>query len=1373
MPWDEVEDTAQPAVEQPAQAEYVRPPVRSKSLPWGNILAGTAKDIVDPAQIADYTKQVGGSLLSGGLTLAGRASKGVIDFGKDVLKQKRNPVMDKLSDALITAGEYYAPKDRHIINEISSGIGAMAPVAAALTLVKGGTMLPLAMSNTLASYSTRRADAMKAGKDEATAIEEAKAFLPTDFALNLAGTKGLEMVLGKIPGAKKYLGQIITKGATGAALGEATGTAQATTDQAMKGQDITIGKNMLAAIPAAVSTAIVSAGHYGMTFKPLPDGKVVPVETDPATTNQHIQDLETSIKNAAQSGELEGVKSQQELVQNIQASTPKTIDILPDGKINMVDASPTPKFVPGQDFIPQKTAIPPETPQATKAAPGEVVPQKTVYQPELDTIPLKGALEDTKGPQAISEAIRLMGEEDAKIQLQKKFNVSSNPELDLKPVDENASWLKKAYDKIQRVVEPARRSLARGVLNSYNDVFRDVENIKDAPPEKIAAMKNMMEKVINRNSYESWYVDKAAQYIPKDTNSRDFLEAYAFFKRIATTSKLKDKNIRWDENDIIDQPGGVTKEHATAILDDMKNYLGEKRFANIERSFQNFSRLRRREYQALRPDLVDYYGKEKADLILKDENYTTNLTGLFVENSVLQNLPNMKSGALKERHGSKLMIAKPIAPTIRGDLDRMQAIKTNAMIRDLVKSVKYMDEVTGKDTFDEMLRLTGQPTGKGHISETDISPQQIKEGLENQRSLEKGLTKITYKEKGEEKYAYVPKYFAEAITKGNQAVISDIKGYLAAMNSATANLYVLANPAFAAAEVMRNPQGMFFHMPGAKWSDVGKWAKTFADVRRSQAQKINPEKTYSPDKQARIKEVDRLLEELHKQGAVTAYRDMVGASNEKNALKAMLVDRGIEAGTTKDNIIGAIEDNGIIKFWTKYSKDMARAGDLASKVTGLKHFKANEGLPIKQTLAGFDVSKVPLIRDLKHKGVKVFRDGKIYEPDEYWRIIRNEVGQPNTSVKGNWNEVTNGVFTFSNVFAQGLRGGISAAKARPYEVWSKYGSVLLASAIIRAGIKHLTKEDPDKLSKADKTNNYILMPIPGAGGFMAIPMYENMRMLNGVVSNMVESAMDKDPSKFFKSVKDMVPGVNPLLSFLGKDLPGMMSGQSPVDPRSGRPVIPESKWNSDDRLAEGLKYTHNQFLGGILGRFNTFDQPKADNITQKAGEIPIVGNVIKRFAKTSITGEADPLREAATKITRDLNTKKNDLNRAVSKFAKANPNPTDDQITAFREEQIAAGRINQDKTFRYVDRLIHRAKVRTGTDILESELLKQKSPEAKVAVILKHFSLKKNEEGFDAGEYHDRLNDYVDDQTITAKIRNEVLSKTGILPGLAPDDSEK
>ena len=313
--------------------------------------------------------------------------------------------------------------------------------------------------------------------------------------------------------------------------------------------------------------------------------------------------------------------------------------------------------------------------------------------------------------------------------------------------------------------------------------------------------------------------------------------------------------------------------------------------------------------------------------------------------------------------------------------------------------------------------------------------------------------------------------------------------------------------------------------------------------------------------------------------------------------------------------------------------------------SGLSVFEGKQRSRIKKTvlwLPEFIAKFGNMIETLPKVAAYQELQGKM--PDkELASFIRNNVGTPDLLKSGTATPLTNNILLFSNPMVQGLVADYKIAtnpKTRSGWMFKTFMTAILPKLLMKAAalglFGTLLKELFDKTSEYDKTN-YTIIPLGkdenGEAIILRIPQDETGRMMGGFLWKIMNTVEDwklsvKDVTELFSYLGGDVPGVTPTISNLVA-ISQYVSGRNPYDAYRGRYAIPDQEFKAGK---ENIKYSLKPFMtwlfkqsgGNMFFNFGaTYQAPESGTWLQDVYKIPVAGEVVESWIKTTSYGETE------------------------------------------------------------------------------------------------------------------------------------------------------
>ena len=131
---------------------------------------------------------------------------------------------------------------------------------------------------------------------------------------------------------------------------------------------------------------------------------------------------------------------------------------------------------------------------------------------------------------------------------------------------------------------------------------------------------------------------------------------------------------------------------------------------------------------------------------------------------------------------------------------------------------------------------------------------------------------------------------------------------------------------------------------------------------------------------------------------------------------------------------------------------------------------------------------------------------------------------------------------------------------------------------------------------------------------------------------------------------DQVPGKSPMINLWNVIADYGIRGQNPVDPRYNYPILSHHEARARDHRAWTKlgKYAWNQIGGGIVGRFDLYEDDRPETDFEEFIKAPFISSTFGRVIKVSNRGLYDTLKPAADAAAREQSRDYLDLKEAMS-----------------------------------------------------------------------------------------------------------------------------
>lgn len=261
-------------------------------------------------------------------------------------------------------------------------------------------------------------------------------------------------------------------------------------------------------------------------------------------------------------------------------------------------------------------------------------------------------------------------------------------------------------------------------------------------------------------------------------------------------------------------------------------------------------------------------------------------------------------------------------------------------------------------------------------------------------------------------------------------------------------------------------------------------------------------------------------------------------------------------------------------------------------------------------------------------------------------IISEFAGTPNGKRKGKLTPYTNNIFLFSNIWAQGFKSHIDAAKYSPYEYFGKMASLAAAPVVLTWILSYF--DDDGWWAKINEyyKSSYHIIPLHWFGGpkfdkngkpiFLTLPKEEMQRSIGASLWKALNSLKEGEVSKGFMQIFDVWSGDVPKLAPMFNAVVAVQqyaSGKNPYDYFRGRHVIDPLTFEAQDFDTDKAFMLHLANLFGLNVLYKA-DPAYRKRVGEKPSSLESVSktpyyglNVPGRFLHVDDSGEQQEIAE--------------------------------------------------------------------------------------------------------------------------------------------------
>lgn len=249
-------------------------------------------------------------------------------------------------------------------------------------------------------------------------------------------------------------------------------------------------------------------------------------------------------------------------------------------------------------------------------------------------------------------------------------------------------------------------------------------------------------------------------------------------------------------------------------------------------------------------------------------------------------------------------------------------------------------------------------------------------------------------------------------------------------------------------------------------------------------------------------------------------------------------------------------------------------------------------------------------------------------------VVRSRIGTPDFKRQGEWQQVTNNLFMFSNVGKEGIRAHVETYRENPQAyIWKTVATNFLPKAVLAAGASGAFGSYYQKviagIPEYDKSN-YTIIPLylddNGKSVYLRIPEDYEGQFFGALAWKLAHLEIVGKGGAISTVVEQNPYKLMPLLS-VGKDLGDYyLRGQNPVDDFRGQQVLTDREMEAGGGVAAKKLGEHAwKNLGGSV-----FYDPSSDDIERQKTALEQItktfpGNILGTFLKTSDRGISEQI----------------------------------------------------------------------------------------------------------------------------------------------------
>ena len=495
--------------------------------------------------------------------------------------------------------------------------------------------------------------------------------------------------------------------------------------------------------------------------------------------------------------------------------------------------------------------------------------------------------------------------------------------------------------------------------------------------------------------------------------------------------------------------------------------------------------------------------------------------------------------------------------------------------------------------------------------------------------LKSGMGLVEILESGKPAGYYIPADIAKAINENTFEAGAGFQA-LAAINNISRGTFTSGSPGFLISNLFRDVQGTFLKLPYVL-QNFGTWSAKMA----------------------------------------AAFKNAVTNAEDEKTINEML-GRGLLYGDRSMNYQPDADlstwDNILRKYKIANYEDFKAANvpaylKIINMVTAAGEYLVSPLLNLSARIEkASKVGAFNFLNEIKDKH-------NLSEAEINW-LVAELAGTPNAKRKGLFSPYTNNLLIFSNVWAQGYKSHIDAAKYSPYEYFTKLAGVA-AAPVILTWVLSMFDDDGwwGKISEYYKSS-YHIIPVHWFGGpkfdengkpvFLTLPKEEMQRAVGATLWKALNSLKEGQIREGFSQIFDVWAGDTPKLTPIFNAVSAVkqyVSGNNPFDYFRWNYAIDPRTFDAKDFSTDKafLIYLANLFGLNVFYRMDpSYRKTAGENPSalERISKMPAYGfNAVGRILKVDDRGQQQQAREL---IDQDKTKNARELNRVDSYIEKIN-----------------------------------------------------------------------------------------------------------------------
>lgn len=767
----------------------------------------------------------------------------------------------------------------------------------------------------------------------------------------------------------------------------------------------------------------------------------------------------------------------------------------------------------------------------------------------------------------------------------------------------------------QSMVESIKDSTARYFIDKMHGPLKHIRVMEKAGGERAALAKEaryQLEEIAHlSDAVENYFYhigDAVLKPLKKNGITPEQLGAYLFLRRAAF------------ERTEIANPLGQVEAEAKLTLEGLKHSMGEEKFQQLQDIAEAWREVRQR---YIIPEIVQsrFYSEEINDLFLNNPHYAR----FNVLHHLEKSFGTGVTVKIHKQYGTLSEIENPFVATVLQDIAMMRATAINNAKRALVRDV-----------------LT--PLGEAKQPEMKWNSFTYRNEPKQPRDPHKDLLPVM--ENGKLVFYEVSREITRSFE--NEPYVAKMIGRVwGMMNQGIRDLLVSRNPIWMARNVVRDMRSTYKNLSEIPVYGDPALGRIYLESFKEAWKDTMSAPEWLPQGMRWEHERSGTISEMRAgkmliPGRMYESSIVKSSGNAENEVERMARSFEIDLGDTIDINAGqSARALASVKWVYDVLGRMGQVSEMTGKIAGYKYLTENQTLiPDEGVPGGMRLLSGRSKREIGH-------------------MVRGRVSTPDIKKQGEGQAVTNNLFLFSNVNAQGLRAAWESFKEdKSGYAWKTIATNMLPKIImwgIGLGIAGgFARRMTQGISEYDKAA-YTIVPLGmnknGKTVYMRIPEdYEGQYW--GAITWMMLKGQVTDAGGVINQTGEQVPWniskLNPFLKVAWRLYQYYGLGVNPTDEWRGRTIMPDRVFKaggSGANIALG-KQVWKDLGGSVLWNPSGFELNTDEGVWERISRhLPF--NILGTFIKVSDQGISDQLDQISKATTKETAKRQVDVQSRI------------------------------------------------------------------------------------------------------------------------------